>query len=394
MVRLIIFVNLCLAFCFALFLIQSVWQGANWRGDLLAFYTGWRMVAHGDGARLYDLTAQRAYQTEITGRTLPLEHGGVLPFINPPHAVVPFAPLGLLPRPAASGAWLALQLALLTWTITLLLRIAEWSKAERLLLVASVLAFFPLLNALYQGALTLLALLALTQFYLALKRGHDWRAGLWLAIGTVKPQIVLVPALILLAKKKWSAVVSMIVCLIALVALSLPFVGWRAYLEYPALLRTIGESVNKYGVYPATMANLKGLLVTLLGYSGSINTLVYLALACAVVLTFYLWRKDNNFNLHFAFTVLLGLFVAPHLNDQDVLIAVLPAVLFYDYLRRQNRAQTFGAFLCCVPVVLAGAQFITVAEIGKRSVLLLLIMMLVWTGFEIYKSESLETAEF
>lgn len=41
--------------------------------------------------------------------------------------------------------------------------------------------------------------------------------------------------------------------------------------------------------------------------------------------------------MRFALTVLVGLFLAPHLNYQDALVAILPATLVYDFARRQQR---------------------------------------------------------
>jgi 4-hydroxybenzoate polyprenyltransferase len=64
---------------------------------------------------------------------------------------------------------------------------------------------------------------------------------------------------------------------------------------------------------------------------------VYAALLAGVVVVFWIWRAAGNFDLRFGLTVLIGLFLAPHLNYQDALLAILPAVLAYDFAQRHQR---------------------------------------------------------
>jgi hypothetical protein len=78
--------------------------------------------------------------------------------------------------------------------------------------------------------------------------------------------------------------------------------------------------------------------------------LVYVVLAGGMTLTLYLWRTPANFELRFAIHSTRAI-SRPHLNDQDVLIAALPAVLIYGHVKqriaRNARRLRCAAYLHC-----------------------------------------------
>ena len=172
--------------------------------DYTAFYTGWTIVAEGDGANLYDPAFQAGVQKEILGgRTF---EAGLNPFNNPPHLVVPVrAAHGACRCNASYVVWAAVQLALLGWLLwRLLTRVAgDWSRDERTLLVAASIAAPPLALALLQGSFSLLVTVALLEVYLALRAGGDRAAAAWLVVASVKPQAVLTTGVALLAGRQW-----------------------------------------------------------------------------------------------------------------------------------------------------------------------------------------------
>src|SRR5262249_17446338 len=179
-------------------------QGAFWQADFTAFYLGGRLALDGRGADLYDLDVQLAYQRELVPERPP--ESGLLPFLNPPHGALVFAALALLPRAGAFYACAAAQVALAALALRLLLRLApEWEAWPRLLLVVTFLAYPPLFITFQLGQLALVGLLCLAGFYAALARGQDGAAAAWLVLGTIKPQLMLVPAVTLLVLGRWRA---------------------------------------------------------------------------------------------------------------------------------------------------------------------------------------------
>ena len=202
LVRGIVILHLSLGLSYAGLWFTLAQQGLFWRADFTAFYTGWVIVRDGQGPRLYDLELQKRDQADILeGQSF---SDSLLPYDYPPHAAVPFVPLALLPRPTAFWVWSFGQVMLLVWLWRLLQRIAEnWKPYERHLLLSAVIAFPPLLFTFQLGAFSLLTLVCVLQAYLTLKRGREAQAGLWLMLGTLKPQAVVMPGLLLVAARRW-----------------------------------------------------------------------------------------------------------------------------------------------------------------------------------------------
>jgi hypothetical protein len=90
------------------------------------------------------------------------------------------------------------------------------------------------------------------------------------------------------------------------------------------------------------MDNLRMILYWTLS-PAAVLPLVYLALLAGAIGVYWMWRSSRAFGLRFALTVLLGLFLAPHLNYQDTLVAFLPAALGYDFARN-NRPRLLPMF--------------------------------------------------
>jgi glycosyl transferase family 87 len=374
---------------FVLFhLLTWAWVMANdWfpGSDFSAFYTGWTMVLDGRGAALYDLDLQGAYQERILGGRF---EDGVNPYNNPPHMTLPFAPLAWLPRPAAVLAWTAAQAALLIWVIRWLLRgpAASWRPRERLLLVTAVLAFPPLMETVTLGSFSLLMLACLAQSYAALKRGRDGQAGVWLVIGSIKPQLVMLPGLMLLAGRRWRALAvgALVGGALALVAtLALGPAIWRDYLT---MLGRYTAEFDRLSVKPQLMWNLRGTLTLLLGreQAPTINLLSWVGLLAAAGLTLWLWRGPwrtdwPRFDLRLALTIVLTLLFAPHFNHHDGMLLVLPAVILYGYLRPAPAlARLFAALALTAPLFFFVADRLVGGSLGVRVPALLMVGLALW----------------
>ena len=170
-------------------------------GNALDFYPIWAGSRHVLLHRQNPYTPEvmRQNQRAIYGRlALPDEnqHG----YAYPAHTPFLLAPFLLLPFPYAVSLWIALQQILLVAAVVLAVRAAGW-RIERwrlglLCLVATTFRYSMIVLVLGQTAVWVLFALAV-----ALWAAHRQRAvivGLALAAGTLKPQLVLLPALALL----------------------------------------------------------------------------------------------------------------------------------------------------------------------------------------------------
>jgi hypothetical protein len=363
------------------------WQGLFWRADFSAYYTGWSIARDGLGEQLYDFDLQARYQQQIlSGRSF---SQGLLPYLNPPHATFPLIPLALLPLPIAFAVWTICQVALLVWLVRLLLRISrEWAARERWLMLATVAAFPPLLFTFQLGAFSLLMLLCVLQFYWSLKQGRDQSAGLWLLLGTVKPQIILLPGLLLLAARRWRALATIMVGGAALVVVSGALLGWRSWVGFLNALRTTSTYFGIFGIVPTTMYNLKGTLTLMLGNQQGplINQISLVALAAVAILTLLLWRspwhpEEPVFELRVGLTILLGLLFNPHLHRQDGVVFIAPAILFYIYLRQRGLSlRAFAVWALSCPLIVLVSEFTIDGSLGIRVLVVMMGVLAIWMG--------------
>jgi hypothetical protein len=144
--------------------------------------------------------------------------------------------------------------------------------------------------------------------------------------------------------------------LIAL-CISLSF-GFHIWPDYLRLLREVSLNGEAYGASPLLMNNLRMLLYRTVP-SVAVLPLVYAGLLAGMAGTIFLWRTVRAFKLKFALTILLGLFLAPHLNYQDTLLAFLPATIIYDWarLKDQSFVRVFPLLLLIATVVPAALIF-------------------------------------
>lgn len=361
---------------------------AHWTGDFTAYYTGGVLAG---SPSLYDLEAQERVQREMLAADGHAEGPQFLPFINPPHAALPFACLArVATRRRAFVAWLLLQLALTAYVARLVWKVAEERAAwERLFMVSLTLALPAVLYTYLNGQFSLALLACLLRHHLSLLEGREVRGGLWLALATVKPQLTVLPAAGLLGSRRLVALASFAGCVVVLVVVSSALLGWHRWVEYPALLAKVGATFGgRYGADPRAMSNFKGLLSRMLGGGNAqaVNALTYALFLLSIGLTLLLWRARLSFDLSMAFTILLNLFFSPHLNPQDTVLLAAPSILLYLHLRRRRLAYKPLALLAVAYPPVFWTLFLTGGRfaLGGGEVYLMILVHLIliaWTGY-------------
>lgn len=364
----------------------AAYQKLFFAADFTSFYTGYYMVKIGEGVNLYDSALQAKYQ-QLFMRGMTFE-GGVLLFPNPPFIAILFSPLSFLQLDAAFYIWTLMQLGLLVW---LLFRIKDlfphWEKFERIVFIITFLAFWPLTNSFLLGQFSLILLVCLVQVYIFMKNFKLSKAGIWLAFMAIKPQALLIPGMMTLNKRYWRVAVSAVSFGLIIFIASSIIIGIQPWLDYVQSLKALGSYFGKYGVDPSTEYTLRGVLSNILGNSqGNLtNSISIIFLLLGMVFVWFLWRKDvpqnhPRFILYFAFTILFSVFLSLHLNPHDSLMLVLPAALFYDYLRQSDYPRKALSVLILIsPLVFFIAAFSEMNILGIiRPPILLMLILLIW----------------
>jgi hypothetical protein len=358
--RIAVVFNASLALSLAVVWVHMAVQGVFWRADFTNYYTGWSLVRDGRGDRLYDLELQSRYQEQIVPERG--EESGLLPFNYPPHLAVPAALLALLPRGVAFYVWDFAQLLLLLPLFHSLRALTPDPRGMPwAVLCTAVLAFPPLFMSFQMGQVSLLVLICLLGFCRNLAAERPFGTAFWLVLGTIKPQLMVVPAAILLAGRRWRELGIAALLFAVWAALTTAFVGWSCWTDFVQVVRHSAWQFGVDGIYPRSMYNLKGCLTSLLGegQAASINFVSTAALLLVVLATLWIWRKPwpvgtPEFDLRLALSLQLGLIANPHLNPVDVLALVVPAVLFYRGLRRSGwPVQWLSALFVCGPLLFA-----------------------------------------
>jgi hypothetical protein len=353
---------------FAVLVLTGRTRGA----DFTAFYTGWRVVLEGHGSQLYDPTIQAEFQRRILGgQTF---EAGLNPFNNPPHMVLPYIPLGLLPLDAAFLAWTGIQVLLLAAVVAMLLRgiARQWTRAERFGLVAAFLAFPPLAMAFYQGAFALVLVAGVAGTLVAMGEGRDARAGGLLVLASVKPQGMFGIAMTVLLSRRPAALAGLAGWGLGLVVIATAILGPAIWASYVGLLGTLTSSFDRLGLNPSVMWNLRGTLALLLGRDNAalVNGLAYAGFAVGAAAIAWLWRRgwprrcdslhvDRDAALRVALTIVLSLLLSPHLNPHDDTLAVVAVALAYGALRGTTAGRIIGVGAMLAPAAILIVNGIT-----------------------------------
>ena len=367
-----------------------------YRYDFVSAYIGARAVVTGQGSHLYDLDLQRRLTTAaLAPYTRPL----LLPYIYPGYVAVLIAPLGWLSYAGAFVTWSLVNLVAAGWAIGRLVRATVRPAGERLVLFLVAASFMPLLLGLLQGQFQILPLLGLVEAILALRAGHDRRAGAWLLLGLTKPHLVLLPLFVLLLWRRWRALAVFAAGALLVSGLALLFLGnWLA--GYIAFLVELTRQGPALADYPVAMHNWRGLLFVLLGDNSPFAWGVLLALDVAsVLLLAWVCRSPAGRpspdragsaglgpagEICFALAILLGLLVSPHLYLHDAVVA-LPAgfILWRATLVTPSTSWRLTALrwlLAVGPLAAVLAQFVSpafgVIQIGPWYLILLVLAVL------------------
>jgi hypothetical protein len=354
--------------------------------DFTNTYTGFKMVLSGDGARLYDLALQTSYQQDIMGEVS--FESGLLPYLSPPIIALFFSPLAKFSISTAFYIWTIGEFGLLIWLILRINRLfSNWTKNEHVIMTVCILAFWPLIHTFLLGQFSLFFLICILQMYIAMRNSKLGIAGLWLILLSIKPQTLLVPVAMTINKRYWRVAASAAIAGLGIVIFSSLFLGMGIWFQYIKVLPTMSSYFGRFGFLPNIQYTVRGILTNILGYSQAslINTISIAILIGGIVLVWLLWLQDipvdnSRFKLYFAFTILISTFLSLHAYPHDDLVLVIPAAIFYDYLRQNDYPRkAYSVIILISPIVFFIAEFNDINIFGIiRPPIVLMVIVLIW----------------
>ena len=303
------------------------------RTDFGTFYRAGRMVLAGDGPCVYDLVAEGRYDNTLGTTAVDAEGRSVsLPFVFAPFTLALYALLALLPYRQAEATWYAVNVVmLLALPLVLRKRRAIGMTSCTLGLILPLL-FLPVVLALLQGQPSILILLLLALGDLNLADGKHAPAGCWLALASIKPQLILPLLLAILVWRKKETLAGFAATSCGLCVVSFAIVGWRTTLRYPhALLQYASMGGRVGGEHPAGMPNLRGFLFVALhdylrpALLQKITLAISLLVLAAMALLFWQYRRIAPVSFSLLVSVTLLTSYHSYLHDDSPLL--LPLLL-------------------------------------------------------------------
>jgi hypothetical protein len=332
--------------------------------DFSVFWTGWTLILQGRALALYDEAAQRVTQQLLVGGHF---EGGLMAFLNPPHAALVSVPFGWLAdhvgEHPAFVAWTVGNVVLLGVFVRALSD--EWgvtARKHQWMLATAVVGFYPVFCAIKNGQASLLLALAVLGLYRAEKAARHWIGGAWLVVLTIKPQLVPMVVIYLAARRCWrllGCASAMFAVVLVITALALGPTIWFHY------LRNVGALEHFWGSgTPDYMLNIRGALTRMFGLDERvwIDAVSYAAwLAAMVLVAVVLVRRridqTDDARPAYAFVIGLALFSNPHLFIHDAVIWTIPLVLYAAAIRDAGGEWlTFAQFALFWPLLFAAAS--------------------------------------
>lgn len=185
--------------------------------------------------------------------------------------------------------------------------------------------FLPIFISITQGQDTIFLLFAIFAWACLLARQQDFLAGLALAIGVVKPQIILLLGLPL-SFSRFRAFVGFATGSTIAAVFGLLLVGFSGYESLIGIIR-VSAAGGAFGVHQQDMYNLGGTFVR----DGLSFYWIWVFFGIAIVGISILWRRvgitSNTLSLGIVATIL----ATPHLLLHDLSLLVVPLYLIHPY---------------------------------------------------------------
>lgn len=382
------FFSLFLAILYLLFIMQQM----NYRGvfeyvgiDFRLLYASGQIIREHGFSAVYDTGLQARYQLPLYENFSHYVDGLSLPFWPLPMPYLPFfvAPFTLLtclsPLPSFV-LWVILNAIFTTGYFAVWVkRLSDKQRTGLILAVALLVSIANFLNTLF-GQVNVFLMIAMGETLFNLRSGRDLKAGLWLSIAWIKPQMLILVSLLGILRRKWHFLAGQIIGSVVIGIVSLLAGGWEGVrgilttlYTWPSFYRSSGISwlsavdhLEMYGM-PALMATALGILFVII---------IMFAWAEMVGTRHQIDNGNMEWTEIFLATLLTQLIVMPHANVYMAITLAIPWLLFLYY--SDNR---LALLIFLFWSIFSGFIFILLAQlsVGQAHNLLGMLMLLAHT---------------
>lgn len=338
--------------------------GGGTGGDYVSYFAQSYALRIGDTANIYHPEALVKYSSLL------------LPFTNHPNEPYFLGPVAYPPLFAwllepFTIPWPPIGLALwsgLNFLAALYLgyRASRFFPApQRWWIAFLVVSAFPTIDSIMWGQPMILLACALGEFYLALRAGRDFRAGLWLSCLLFKPEYGILIGPLLIWKRRWRSVIAVALGAVVVVGGSALVSGIPALLTYPASLADqSGFKGTNSTTNPLAMINWRSLVLFVdpsIDDRLGVALVVLLGLATVALLVpgwRHQWQPEApDFSIKLTLVVLATLLVNYHSHAHGAVLLAVPlaAALAEGHLSARSRRLVDVTVVAVTMVFLASA---------------------------------------
>lgn len=344
-----------------------------YKQDFRGYYAAARVLLAGGNP--YDYNQVAPILLQITGRM------GNNPYYYPPWFAWFITPLAMLPYGLASILWMAFNLVVWLYSLWILGKFLDWPKEgwKRWLIFLLVTYLFAWITWRYEQT-GILLFAFLVAILVALQKQKWLKAGIWMALFLLKPNITLIPlaaiVIWLLRRKQWKPVAAFSLTIGFLLAAStLVTPDWYQPLFKPDFGNGLANILNGPGQIVAIRVNTT--LTDFLKMShmnATMITIIYIIaiLTGALTLVATLFRSQSILEVT-AVSLLAGYALTPYALQYDypplafVLLWTLTVCFRYANTVRHWAAILITTFILSVPFwerPISDAYVIVIALIG------------------------------
>lgn len=357
--------------------------------DFSRFWSAARAFVSTDPSSGYRLAVIGRYMQPLasfygTGSSfgIPVHGLRVGPVPYPPIFLYLFALLTVPPPLVGFILWTGISIALAAWVLWQLTSLLP--SRVRWVTFALLMLSYPLIIEYYVGQMVVILLVGLYLAYREFQRGREFRAGLWLGVLLLKPQYIVVMLLVLLFKRRWSAIAGTAVTGIAITIASFAVGGFGGIWGYVrTILLHYPEYSGSVAIDPHSMITWRALIFDMLPTIGPVEGLFLTALlsAISVVALIPIWRRSWNpqiphFHTQMFATMIVTQLVAYHSHVHGAVLLLVPAVLMIAEGQASRVVQWLMAAALVGPPFAAGLSVLLFRDLRLIGVLYIILMLL------------------
>jgi hypothetical protein len=359
--------------------------------DFTAKVTGGRLALDGELARLYQIDVQKEVQQQLLDERDP---SFLNLFIAPAAVSWLYAPFAAIPYFPAALLWIAASLGFFVGALRVLWPLIPGLHAvgfRRVMLVA--FSALPVIECLQTGQDSLLSLLMIALAIRWLLEGNELAAGTVIGLGMYKPQLFILFPFVLLAQRRWRALIAFGATASALAGISLALTGLSGIGQYARLLRSDEYVLGIAQAGAWHMISLPAVVRSVIPVEA--RPFVEGAfLACGAAVTYVLSRRSNRKSTAsqqrdmrvLASTILITALSIPHIFTYDGAILLVPALVllsegFSDRRIRSAVAVLYLSLFAVLPVHVIAAKLPAPMRVIDSQWAVLAIAGLLWLAW-------------